>query len=462
MLRAPTAEAANLTRSGNVVEKEWDEHSPLVFGILQPPPNQNGCSDNEFPADKMLTFDISVLARLAGSSFDVNKIYVDGVGTGEVALDVWLTDWQRRPGYGRELPSLFEGTNWNQKKISICVGGTVLALTSDNALQSIVFWYDGSISMDTDNGSDATDADESVTASGNGQTGSGFGGSGTSTSATDSASSGKPDFIVTSLRLRNSGGTEKYEFDPGQTISMEAVIKNAGDVDSPRDIDVRYYLSDGYKKDSSGDRIKVGTENIRDYNMEVGESKTETATLNAPNNPGKIYNIIACADGGHVVDEKHESNNCSSEAVFRINGPFNFIIQSISLGYGKTSLGIGESFNVDVIAKNIGDDSPTDTKVGYYISGGSIGTAPVFIGTDSIKEANFKSGVLKSETLGGVVAPKTPGIYTLTACVDFGNRVKESDENDNCTSMNVQVNDPSPNPAHRKTSTSILQLLFAE
>lgn len=44
MLRAPTVDAANLTRSGDVTEKEWDEHSPIVYGYLTfPPSNDNSC-----------------------------------------------------------------------------------------------------------------------------------------------------------------------------------------------------------------------------------------------------------------------------------------------------------------------------------------------------------------------------------------------------------------------------------
>lgn len=463
MLRAPTIYAANWIRSGNgyITEKELSDEKPKVLGVLEAAPNTHGCSSNEFPADKALTFDISALAKIAGSYFDVNKIYVDGIGTGEAALDVWLTDWQLRAGYGRELPPLLDGNDWvNQNKISICVGGLVYNSLTNKALQSIVLWYDGPVGATQDKGVDMSDADESVTASGNGLTGSDFGGPGTGTSATGSANPGKPDFVVSSLKLKNSGGSERYEFDPGQNIQMEAVIKNTGDADSPRDIDVRFYLSDGYKKDSSGDRVRVGTENIRDYNLEKGESKTETATFDAPNKPGKVFNIIACADGGNDVAEKYESNNCSTEAVFRINGPFNFIIQSLVLGGGKTSLGIGEPFRIDVIAKNTGDDAPTDTKVGYYISGGSIGTTPVLIGTDNIKEANFKAGALKPETLDLTVAPKTPGMYTFTACADFGNKVKEENENDNCLSVNVQVLAPPPNPAPKKANQAVLHLLL--
>lgn len=70
--------AANWIRSGNVIEKDWSNGKPMVAGVLaQPPPNNNDCSGG----DQALTFNISILARLAGDQFDVNKIYVDGMGS---------------------------------------------------------------------------------------------------------------------------------------------------------------------------------------------------------------------------------------------------------------------------------------------------------------------------------------------------------------------------------------------
>jgi hypothetical protein len=446
--------AANWQRSGNVVEKEWDGKSPLVFGVLSSPPNEYGCDGD----DKVLKFDISVFARLAGSSFDVNNIYIDGITYGEYALAVWFDNWEEH-GYDDQMPVLLSnGLNWsNQNKIGICVGTEVQLETLDSQLQSIVFWYDGPIGTTNDYGDDMSDPDESKNDAGTGPI---FGGPGTSTKPSDSSESGKPDFVVKSLKLRDVDDDEQYEFDPTQTIKMEAVIKNDGSADSPEDVEIRYYLSDGYKKDGSGDWDRVGTENIQDYNMEEGELKTETAEFDAPNKPGKVFNIVVCADREDDIDEKYETNNCSTEAVFRVKGPFNFVIESIALGGGKTTLGIHEAFSVDVTARNLGDNAPTDIKVGYFISGGSIGSTPIKIGTDNIKEENFDSGVLKSETLDVAVAPGTPGTYTIKACADYGNRAKETDEDDNCLSMNVEVVAPGPDPAPHKTTSAVLNILL--
>jgi hypothetical protein len=100
MLHSITAYTANWVRDGKVTEKEWSDNSskPIVFGFLTfPPPNNNECSwEND--GDLALNFDISNLARLAGDSFDVNKLYIDGVGIGEVSLTSWLLTWRLNEG----------------------------------------------------------------------------------------------------------------------------------------------------------------------------------------------------------------------------------------------------------------------------------------------------------------------------------------------------------------------------
>jgi hypothetical protein len=124
-----------------------------------------------------------------------------------------------------------------------------------------------------------------------------------------------PDFIGIKMWLVDSSGKDKTVFRAGEQIQMKAQFKNVG-TDSPSDITVKFYLSNGVKVDSN--KQTVGTDNIRDYNMESGETQTETESLTAPTTKG-TYNIIACADTEKVVTEQHESNNCTEVAVFRVD-----------------------------------------------------------------------------------------------------------------------------------------------
>jgi murein DD-endopeptidase MepM/ murein hydrolase activator NlpD len=125
---------------------------------------------------------------------------------------------------------------------------------------------------------------------------------------------GLPDFIVVNNWLEDTNGNEKDNFKTGQAIKPKARFKNVGS-DSSHDIQVKFYLSKGEHVDSN--KQHIGTENIRDYNMEAGESQTETVVFTAPNTPG-TYNIVACADTKNDVAEEHEGNNCSDEAVFTV------------------------------------------------------------------------------------------------------------------------------------------------
>lgn len=472
--------AANWTRSGNITEKEWSSGKPKVFGVLgSPPPNNNNCSGS----DMALAFNISILARLAGDSFDVNKIYVDGIGSGgDYALDRWLNNWHSK-GHGYSLPPLVVGNNWSETNtISVCVGDIVQFETFDSQLNSIVFWYNGAISTTqqpfpiTRPGGDPMDmskTDDALAVSGNGNNVSNLNGSGITTRATDSQNPNKPDFIVNRNWLETVGGIEQYVFSKNDEIKMKGQFKNIGngEIGNDETIHSRVYLSKGYKEDSHNEWIRVGTDETRGDSLDVGETHTETEGLKlweySEIQPGKTYNIVWCVDrtadqnnGSGDWIEEHESNNCSTEAVFTVSGSFNFHITSLALGGNKTSLNVSETFSVDTTAHNAGDNSPRDTRIGYFLSGGNI-PGEMLVGTDAIKEESFTAGVSKSETLNNVVAPAIAGLYTLKTCTDYDNLVQETNEGDNCMSISLSVTEPSvPNPAPKSASPATLQILL--
>lgn len=127
-------------------------------------------------------------------------------------------------------------------------------------------------------------------------------------------SSELPDFYVTQIWLEDSSDNEKTIFLPGEEIKMKAQFKNKGG-NASHDIEVKFYLSNGEHVDSN--KQPVGTDNIHYYNIESGQTHTETEGMYAPTTPG-TYNITACADTDDDVEEEHESNNCSIEAVFTV------------------------------------------------------------------------------------------------------------------------------------------------
>lgn len=315
--------AENWVRNGNINEKEWNENKPLVFGTLEPAPGYNGCDGS----DRVLKFDISIFSRLAGSLFDVNNVYVDGIATGEYALEAWFVSWLLH-GIIHELPPL-DGLNWtNQSKVSVCVGSGVLALSSQ--LKNIVLWYDGSVNTtyhSTPSGgtADTSTIPGSLEVCDTGQTVAAVSGPGSETPPTDEEDPGLPDFIVKRVELSN------YNPAKNDSIKIRAKLKNIGDDDISSDdkIETRFYLSMGYKEDLHSEWIRIGREYTKGSNLDPEETHWEEETLRLWEynqiQPGQVYNIVACVDrtkddhnGDGEYPEEHKSNNCATEAVFTV------------------------------------------------------------------------------------------------------------------------------------------------
>ena len=328
--------AANWTRSGHLAEKEWNGSKSLVFGFLRSPPaNSNNCSGDDLAVE----FDISVFARLAGTSFDVNKIYVDGVTMGEVALDIWLTDWQRR-GYGRRLVALGDNPyDWkNYNKVYVCVGlvvQTAVVITTGltlDSLESVILWYDGPVGTTklpfpkekpVGDPMDMGDEADALAVSGNGNIIASFNGSGVGSASTEAPTPNLPNFIVNRNWLETVGGVEQYVYAKTDEIKMKAQFRNIGQGEIPNDamIHSRAYLSKGLKEDAHNEWTRVGTDETRGDSLDVGETHTETEGLKlweySEIEPGKTYNIVWCIDrtadqnnGSGDWQEEHESDNC--------------------------------------------------------------------------------------------------------------------------------------------------------
>ncbi|MDX9913408.1 MAG: CARDB domain-containing protein, partial [Candidatus Moranbacteria bacterium] len=114
-------------------------------------------------------------------------------------------------------------------------------------------------------------------------------------------------------------------------IQIYADSKNTGanGIDSDDEIEGRYFLSEGYKKDSSSDWIKIGSDITHGSSLEPGESHREDKAFRLWEyniiQPGGVYNVVYCIDrirnednDGGAYEEEHESDNCTTEAVFTV------------------------------------------------------------------------------------------------------------------------------------------------
>ncbi|MCK9378562.1 MAG: CHAP domain-containing protein [Candidatus Moranbacteria bacterium] len=140
-------------------------------------------------------------------------------------------------------------------------------------------------------------------------TATGFGGGDSS-----SGSASLPDFIIKKIWLSDSSGKPKTVFTPGEAMQIHVEVKNDG-VDTPSGIEVKYYRSNGYKKDSNP--TTLATDFINKDDLDGGETHNELKNTTAPTTLG-TYNMTAKADSDHDVDEEHEGNNWSDEAAFTV------------------------------------------------------------------------------------------------------------------------------------------------
>lgn len=479
--------AGNWQRSQPLSQKSWDRYSPKTFAVIMPPPNMDGCNalfhNGELVGDRLITFDITHFENLLGSSFDANRIFIDGIGGGKQALSEWIKDWTNH-GANNNLPGINQELNWSSGMIRICVGGGVQLKTFDSQLRSMFIWYDSPTEVpyltwwpkDHSVGTpmNMSDPADALAVSGNGNKLRDLNGYGINTMPTEAPVPSKPDFEVKKTWLTTIGGTEQYTYNFTDEIKMNAQFENTGPGSIPGSSYVysRFYLSRGYKEDAHSDWVRVGTDQTLGNNLDPGETHSEQEGLKIWQQdiikPGKTYNIVVCIDrtadsgnGSGDWAEKHESNNCSTEAVFTVNGSFNFKVSTLTLSTGSAALTPGQVFDVTSVAQNIGtDNAAIDTRIGYYLSGPNI-TGEMLIGTNQIKEANFAAGVSKTEILSGITAPSDVGTFTLKACTDYDDRVVENNETDNCKTVTFTVAIPStPNPAPKKTTPAVTGVLF--
>jgi len=277
-------------------------------------------------------------------------------------------------------------------------------------------------------------------------------GPGTETEATDNPIPNLPDFAGTKSWLETPWGTEAYRYGYDETIKMKGRFENKGDgpcqSGEPDGIVLHAYLSFGYKEDPhSGDRAwqRVASDTISCSSLKPGDTHTDTESLiirNYITSPG-IGNIVWCGDhpqndhnngGDHV--EKHESNNCTTEAVFEVtadpivNLPDTDIITSlIEVKGGATVLAAGGLTNLKMAIRNIGTLTPPagDFRSSYRFCGPLPSTTCTQVADDGSEASNLTPGRdLWEETQVPVRIPSTLGTYLLTGCADYQGNVNQT------------------------------------
>ena len=182
--------------------------------------------------------------------------------------------------------------------------------------RTILIDNNGQASVSSGNGTSITDA-----------TGQGY-----ESPATGTPTPALPDFTEYNLKLQDTKGNERYTYYLyDDKMEMHYWSTNIGEADWAGDAEliyVRFYLSKGYKaRNSPSDWVRVGTEQIKKGNLNVGAIKHEWHTLdlteyydNGYMEPDHVYNIVVCVDRAHDTDngdgdvpEMHESSIPTAE-----------------------------------------------------------------------------------------------------------------------------------------------------
>lgn len=282
-----------------------------------------------------------------------------------------------------------------------------------------------------------------------------------------------PDFIVKKTWLVTPWGVETYKFGMNESFDTKAQSENIGDgscVSGEIDtITGHFYLSKGYKEDvHSGDGAwrRVDSTTTQCDNLKPGDTHTETKNTVIREwitTPG-IYNIVYCIDhpqddhnNGGDHQEKHESNNCSTEAVFEvtsnpIENPDPRFVDFITSGlrFLQTPYYAGDQARFGATVTNQGNiGSPSDIRSSYSVQ--CSGTGLIYLTDDGTQASTLTAGASAwEETVSPVTLPNVSGSCTAYFCADYQGAVAESDETNNCSSINFTLQ---PRPAPRLTIT---------
>lgn len=294
-------------------------------------------------------------------------------------------------------------------------------------------------------------------------------GPGSETLATDPATPSLPDFITKRTWLVTPWGVETYRFGFMESFDTKAQSANIGSgscqTSEPTTITGHFYLSNGYKEDvhsGVGAWRRLDSTTTQCDNLKPGDTHTETKNTVIGQwitQPG-IYNVVYCIDhpqddhnnGGEHAEE-HESNNCSTEAVFEVtanpyeNVPeYDLIISLVQIIGTPLPAPSGGLMGGKMAVRNIGNaTSPVGIRSAYYVCLADGITQCALKADDGSDAAELSPGRDQWEQTNTLFqAPTSPGTYALKVCADYQNALFETDEGNNCSMTTFEVQPPRP------------------
>ncbi|MEM1546681.1 MAG: CARDB domain-containing protein [Candidatus Methanomethylicia archaeon] len=199
------------------------------------------------------------------------------------------------------------------------------------------------------------------------------------------------------------------EVKQGDTVEITVVVKNLGMQSESFDVTCYFYPT------------IIGTQHVT--SLSVGGSVTLTFYWNTYGVEPGIYNIMAFTDSaGEILEINEENNWCTAEATVKVKV---HDVAAISQSVNATEVKQGDTVEITVVVKNLGDFTETFNVACYY-DDTSIGQPQTVENLNSGEERNLKFYWDTSSV--------QPGVYFIKAFADSSKDITEyNEENNNCT-----------------------------
>jgi len=233
-----------------------------------------------------------------------------------------------------------------------------------------------------------------------------------------------PDLVATSVSGPASGS-------PGDQIQTTVVVKNQGTAGSGG-FSVNVYLSSDATITTSDPQ--VGSDSLGSLAVGGQQTLIINGTIPSTLSSGSYY-LGAIVDSGYSVSESNEDNNSLAGNQISIGvGLPDLMATSVS---GPPNGSQGERIPVTVVVRNQSTTSSGGFEVSFYLSSDqTITNRDTKIATISLN--GLEGNTEQTVTINGKVHPKLPsGDYFVGAIVDSGDKVAESDEDNNVLAVNT-------------------------
>lgn len=241
-----------------------------------------------------------------------------------------------------------------------------------------------------------------------------------------------PDLVATSVTLSTS------TVRAGGAVSGSVVVSNEGPEAAGPFLMTYHVARDAaaYRRDPLATRSRWVP------GLEPGASVTVPLRVILPRAaPGGTYEVVACADGDHAIDDAEESNNCRiASTSLEVPAP-GLVVDQVTPRAG--SVRAGAALRVTTVVRNQGGSRAGASMVTYFVSATGMRDGSETPLHGMLRIGSLYSGT-QAEAIARVVVPRTlpAGLYFVVACADGTRRMSKTGETNNCraSAVTVQVN----------------------